>query len=158
MHGVLCLQDEVSEEGKLKRYRTNVDRVRYVKLDKSFVGWSTQDIMSWGEWRRRILQAHDWPSWGASDLNTGQWSPPSLATSRPCQLMKERATQLCGSWPCRGSLQNSNLLAIVVKRGGACTLSSTTCPPYAPALGAGYMLVTELADIISSTMAQFSSH
>lgn len=49
----------------------------------------------------------------------------------------ERAsTQLCGSWPCRGSLQNSNLLAIVVKRGGACTLSSTTCPLYAPALGA----------------------
>lgn len=62
----------------------------------------------------------------------------------------ERAsTQLCGSWPCRGSLQNSNLLAIVVKRGGACTLSSTTCPLYAP----GYMFVTELADSISSTMA-----
>lgn len=49
----------------------------------------------------------------------------------------ERAsTLLCGSWPCRGSLQNSNLLAIVVKRGGACTLSSTTCPLYAPAPGA----------------------
>lgn len=71
--------------------------------------------------------------------------------------MKERATQLCGSWPCRGSLQNSNLLAIVVKRGGACTLSSTTCPPYAPAPGAGYMSVTELADIISSTIAVIRS-